>query len=86
MRAEHRKNRRRYVMQAARIGLADGSMLGDCRVIDMSGAGARLEFKNIDTVPDQFELLLSYDGHLRRQCSVVWRSETAIGVEFIQST
>ena len=46
------------------------------------GTGARLEIKNLEAVPDQFMLLLSYDGRLRRQCSVVWRSETAIGIEF----
>jgi len=34
-------------------------------------------------LPDYFILLLSHDGHLRRQCSVAWRTETAIGVEFI---
>lgn len=85
MRPEYRKNRRRFILHGARIVLADGSVLEDCRIIDISGTGARLEVKNLDAVPDQFVLLLSYDGHLRRQCSVVWRSETTIGIEFIQS-
>ncbi|MGB7252204.1 MAG: PilZ domain-containing protein [Xanthobacteraceae bacterium] len=82
MRPEFRKKKRRYISHGARIALADGSLLENCRIIDISGTGARLEIKNLEGVPDQFVLLLSYDGRLRRQCSVVWRSETAIGIEF----
>ncbi len=83
MRPEFRKKKRRYISHGARIVLANGSLLENCRIIDISGTGARLEIKNLEAVPDQFVLLLSYDGRLRRQCSVVWRSETAIGIEFI---
>lgn len=86
MRPEYRKDRRRFVFHGARIVLADGSVLEGCRIVDISSTGARLEVKNLEPVPDQFVLLLSYDGHLRRQCTVVWRAETTIGIEFIQST
>jgi hypothetical protein len=84
MRPEHRQNKRRFILHGARIVLADGSVLEDCRIIDISGTGARLQVKDLGAVPDQFVLLLSYDGHLRRQCSVVWRSEKTIGIEFNQ--
>src|SRR5579863_5712973 len=83
MRPEYRKHRRRLISHGARIVLADGSASESRRLIDISGTGARLQIENLDAVPDQFILLLSYDGHLRRQCSVVWRSKKAIGVEFI---
>jgi hypothetical protein len=83
MRTDLRKKKRRFISHGARVVLADGSLLENCRIIDISGTGARLEIKNLTAVPDQFALLLSYDGRLRRQCSVVWRSETAIGIEFI---
>jgi PilZ domain-containing protein len=83
MRPEFRKKKRHFIAHGARIVLADSSLLENCRIIDISDTGARLEVKNLDAVPDQFILLLSYDGRLRRQCSVVWRSETAIGIEFI---
>ncbi len=82
MRAEYRKNRRHYVVHGARIVGPDGSGLVSCRMLDVSGTGARLEVKGADSLPDQLVLVLSHDGRLRRQCSVVWRSETAIGVEF----
>jgi hypothetical protein len=52
-------------------------------MLDISGIGARLAVNGADTLPDQLVLLLSHDGRSHRRCSVVWRSETAIGVEFI---
>jgi PilZ domain len=84
MAAEHRKSTRRAVSQGARIALVDGSILGTCLVCDLSVTGARLELEPpVFPVPDHFLLLLSYDGRLRRQCSVVWRKGDSVGVEFI---
>jgi PilZ domain len=82
-RSESRKFVRRYVRQGARVIGADGTALGSCLMHDISATGACLELKTPDALPDNFILLLSHDGQLRRQCSVVWRSETTIGVEFI---
>jgi PilZ domain len=84
MGSEHRKSRRRYVYHGARIVGIDGSAVGVCRILDLSASGARLQIKTTDTVPDHFILLLSRDGRVHRKCSVVWRNETAVGVEFIQ--
>ncbi|MFZ3361168.1 MAG: PilZ domain-containing protein [Xanthobacteraceae bacterium] len=80
---EARNTKRRFISTGARIVLADGADLANCRIIDISGTGARLEVTNLDAVPEQFFLVLSYDGRSRRQCSVVWRSEKTIGVEFV---
>ncbi len=84
MTTDHRNGRRRVVRQRARIVLADGSLLGLCRICDISTSGACLEFARADAVPDNFILLLSYDRRLRRQCSVVWRSDNSVGVEYIR--
>lgn len=46
MRPEFRKKKRRYISHGARIVLANGSLLENCRIIDISGTGARLEIKN----------------------------------------
>jgi len=81
--ANQRKSKRRVIQQGARIVLTDGSFLGRCRICDVSASGACLEFTGADTVPDSFIVLLSYDGRLRRNCSVVWRSGNSIGVEFV---
>jgi hypothetical protein len=82
-RHDTRRSKRHYVLTGARIVLADGVNMEACRMVDVSSGGARLELAKASTVPDQFVLLLSHDGSLQRQCSVVWRSDTALGVEFI---
>lgn len=83
---EQRKNTRRFVRQGARMVRADGSALGECLMVDVSATGARLKVDTPGTLPDDFTLLLSRDGQLRRNCSVAWRSETAIGVRFVRDT
>jgi len=84
MPAEYRKSARRFIQQGARIALTGGSILGKCEVSDVSVTGARLTLgMPAAGVPDNFVLLLSYDGRLRRQCSVVWRSKNSVGVEFV---
>jgi hypothetical protein len=80
---EHRKDTRRIVRQAARMVCSDGSALGTCLMIDISRTGARLRVDASDAVPDEFILLLSHDGKLRRQCAMAWRSLTAVGVHFL---
>ena len=82
MPADNRKGSRRYVAHGARITWEGSADLTDCRMADVSAFGARLELKDVEAIPEQFILLLSHDGRLRRQCKVVWRSKDAIGVEF----
>jgi hypothetical protein len=52
-------------------------------MLDISGTGARLELRKDDEVPNHFILLLSHNGQLRRQCSVVWRNKNTLGVHFV---
>jgi hypothetical protein len=51
-------------------------------MVDVSATGAKLFSKVPSEVPQEFHLILSRDGQLRRQCQVVWRSAAAIGVRF----
>ena len=82
MRDDQRKIKRHYVYHGARIAGLNGSLLADCRMLDVSGTGARLEVKTPDVIPDELVLLLSHDGRLHRRCRVIWRSEVSIGVKF----
>jgi len=79
---DRRKGKRRYVVHGARIVCDGGSGLQSCRMLDVSAFGAQLELENALTLPDKFVLLLSHDGSLRRQCIVVWRKQSAVGIEF----
>lgn len=82
MRSEKRKNRRRAVRLGAAIQSPDGTVLGACLMVDVSGTGARLIVKSTEGIPDQFRLVLSRDGLLRRQCRVAWRTKKTMGVHF----
>jgi hypothetical protein len=82
MSADLRKSRRYSVANGARIVWDGGSSPQNCRMLDVSAHGARLELETAATLPDKFMLLLSHDGGLRRQCRVIWRSENAVGIEF----
>jgi len=75
--------RRRHCGKLARLS-ANGSPVRGCTVLDLSDIGARLANELPLQVPDKFTLLLTADGGLRRQCEVVWRSESAVGVRFLQ--
>ena len=82
--AEKRKTLRRPVRYPARIEPDDGSGLIPCELCDASREGAQLHSDNPNGVPDEFTLVLGYDGTARRRCKVIWRSDSDIGVEFVK--
>ena len=51
-------------------------------MLDVSATGAQLKLPTPDALPEQFVLLLSYDGQLRRPCTVAWQQENTVGVQF----
>jgi PilZ domain len=85
MRTEKRKNVRRSVRQGAILVGVDGSTLGTCVMVNVSAGGARLVVPTSADLPDQFNIVLSRSGQLRRSCMVVWRSERTLGVRFFPS-
>lgn len=80
---ELRRSPRHYVRQGARLVGADGASLGACMMHDISAKGACLSHKTPRTLPDDFFLLLSHNGRLFRRCCVMWRSDDAVGVQFV---
>ena len=70
-------------VRASELVSADGASLGVCVMHDVSATGACLGSKTPGALPDNFILLLSHDGRLRRLCSVVWRSDDSLGVQFL---
>lgn len=69
---------------AAWIVADDGSLIQECIVRDVSGAGAKLGVEHSSSVPDEFTLLLPEEG--RFLCRVVWRSDETIGVSFLPAS
>jgi hypothetical protein len=53
----------------------------DCRVRNLSPAGACLEVASQVGIPDDFVLVVDVD-HLTQSCHVIWRTATRMGVVF----
>lgn len=52
-----------------------------CLVRDLSRSGAKIWTLAVRIIPDDFHLTLDESGE-HTECTVVWRSETEIGVVF----
>jgi hypothetical protein len=77
---ERRKVQRRRTLKAGTITVnLDGAL--DCRVRNLSPAGACLEVASQIGIPDEFVLVVE-SNHIRMPCHVIWRSATRLGVEF----
>jgi hypothetical protein len=66
----------------ALISVGDGCPLCPCTVLDVSQGGGRIRLDARASVPDQFELFFTMAGTVRRACSVIWRQDSYLGVEF----
>jgi hypothetical protein len=82
MSIENRKTRRRIVQHPAVVLNRDGSISCLCTMKDVSATGAKLVLAEQSEIPDEFTLLLSKYGNVRRRCQISWRSDTEIGVRF----
>ena len=61
---ERRQSPRHRIYRMAKIEFGVGIQARDCRVIDLSDDGVRLQVEGFN-VPDEFVLLLSGDGIVR---------------------
>ncbi len=79
-----RRFERKSFERVAALDLGDGSASTTCEVLDISQGGARLRplMCSPKMLPEQFTLLLSGCGRVRRSCRVIWRSAGELGVEF----
>jgi hypothetical protein len=77
---ERRKVQRHRVLKAGSIGFNRAAGI-DCRVRNLSPAGACLDIASQVGIPDDFVLVVETD-HLKQPCHVIWRSGNRMGVEF----
>jgi hypothetical protein len=78
-----RKSDRRTFERRAWVDLTDGSPVIECSIKNISDTGSLLVFGAPKDVPEKLILLLLENRQVARKCRVVWKSGTAIGVEFI---
>ena len=77
---ERRKAPRHRTLKAGSIRFNRAGAI-DCRVRNLSAAGAMLEVAGKLGIPDEFALVIEAD-HFRQDCRVVWRMPTRLGVAF----
>ena len=85
MSAYKRKDPRRDLDWLGLIVTTDGTIVGECRTMNVSANGAKISVPELMVVPDEFVLLLSKKTRVRRNCKIAWRSEKEIGVRFISA-
>ena len=77
---EKRKVQRHRTLKAGSIIFNCAAGI-DCRVRNLSPAGACLEVASQVGIPDEFVLVIDVD-HLKQPCHVIWRTSTRMGVKF----
>ncbi len=80
---DNRTSPRRRALKAGVVSFNGGNMTLPCVVRDISETGAKLKVDTGRHPPDQFQLQIELDG-LVASCTVVWRDEQHIGVEFTE--
>jgi hypothetical protein len=77
---ERRQGQRHRTLKAGTINFNRAGGV-DCRVRNLSPAGACLEVASQIGIPDEFILVVEID-HMKAPCHVVWRTATRLGVAF----
>ena len=78
---DRRKENRHRTLKAGLIAFNRAGTI-ECRVRNISPTGACLEVAGPAGIPDEFLLLIEHD-QLKKNCRVVWRQPTKLGVQFI---
>ena len=80
---ERRKHIRHRTLKAGLIAFNRAGTI-ECRVRNISEIGACLEVAGPAGIPDEFLLLVEHD-QLKKNCRVIWRQPTRLGVEFVSA-
>src|ERR1700730_3302755 len=76
-----RRSQRRQVLKSAVIIFRGGHCAVGCHILDTSDTGARLRPKDITLCPAEFVLKPLVGPS--RDCEVIWRKGTTLGVRYL---
>ena len=79
---EHRISRRQRVLKSGKIIYANGSIVIDCTIRNISETGAQLKVPTTVGIPDRFEFRETIGGK-GRPVTIVWRKGDLIGIRFV---
>jgi hypothetical protein len=78
-----KREARKSVRQSGWITLDGGFAARPCEVLDLSSSGAKLVLGEAESLGSRLRLGFSRDARQGRQCEVVWRRGTTLGVKFV---
>ncbi len=79
---EHRASRRQRVLKSGKIVYANGSIVVDCTIRNISETGAQLKVPTTVAIPERFEFREAMGGK-GRAVTVVWRKGDLMGIRFV---
>jgi hypothetical protein len=79
--ADRRSRRRLRVLKRALIVYGGGLCTMRCQIFSVSDGGAMIRPNDIRSCPNEF--LLKPESGDGRNCHVVWRNDTVLGVRFV---
>ena len=83
--SEKRKETRQPLDYPCWLDAGPGQPPMRCHLRNISKSGASLICQNTSDIADQFALYLTQLGNVGRQCKVVRRDETELGLQFVSS-
>ncbi len=78
--AERRKMQREMAEKPGSVSFGVAAIV-DCTLVNLSAAGACLEFEFRPVLPKGFSIVIKPE-YIRRSCRVAWQSGPRVGVEF----
>ena len=72
---------RMLASEGAKIATSNHTLSVDCKVLDVSLTGARLEVDGAVEIPQRFDLIFNRDG-IKYPCQIIWSKDKLIGVKF----
>jgi hypothetical protein len=75
---------RKSLHQPGWITLEGGFAARPCVVQDMSSTGAKITIQDPNMLPAKLRLGFARDARTGRNCEVVWRRGSSVGVKFVR--
>ena len=79
-----KRETRKSLSQPGWITLDGGFAARPCVVQDMSSTGAKITIQDPNVLPAKLRLAFARDARTGRNCEVVWRRGSSVGVKFVR--
>ena len=84
MAAAKKREARKSLQQPGWITLDGGFAARPCVVRDMSSTGAKITLDDPNVLPAKLRLAFARDARTGRNCEVVWRRGSSVGIKFVR--